>query len=91
MPAFASTSRIAAATWAPNNLPRTVRTCAEAVERLDELLAKLGMPCDVANITREHVQAFIGHLLAKAKRATAANRHRFLQALFKVTWRRTAR
>ena len=41
------------------------------------------MPQEVANIHREHVEAFISSLLDRCKPATANNRFRGLQTFFK--------
>ena len=41
------------------------------------------MPQDVASIHREHVEAFITHLLERWRPATAASRFRSLQQFFK--------
>jgi site-specific recombinase XerD len=68
---------------AKNRAPKTVQTYVEAVERFGAFLADRGMPRTAEGITREHVEAFIGHLLDTAKPATAANRYRSLQAFFK--------
>jgi site-specific recombinase XerD len=40
------------------------------------------MPTDVANITRENVEAFLADLLERRSPATANNRYRGLQQLF---------
>lgn len=63
--------------------PRTVQTYVESASQLAAFLGDKGMPQDVANITREHVESFITHLLDRWKPATANNRFRGLQALFK--------
>ncbi len=41
------------------------------------------MPTDVAKLRRQHVEAFIAHLLESRKPATAANRYRALSAFFR--------
>ena len=68
---------------AENLSPRTVQTYAESTSQLASFLAEKGMPQDVANITREHVEAFITDLLERWKPATANNRFRGLQSFFK--------
>ena len=68
---------------AENLSPRTVETYTESALQLARFLAEKGMPQDVANIRREHLEAFITHLLETWKPATANNRFRGLQSLFK--------
>ena len=68
---------------AENLSPRTEKTYLEAVARFSQFLADQGMPTTVANITREHVEAFIAHVLERWKPATAANRYRSLQQFFR--------
>jgi site-specific recombinase XerD len=68
---------------AENLAPRTQETYAEAVEQFARYLADQGMPQDIANIRREHVESFIEYLLERFKPATANNRYRGLQAFFK--------
>lgn len=68
---------------AENRSPRTIDTYTEAIRRFVEFLDAQGMPQDVANIHRDHVESFIEDLLTRFKPATAANRYRSLQAFFK--------
>lgn len=68
---------------AENLSPRTVDTYTESARQLATFLAEKGMPQDVANITREHIEAFITHLLDLWKPATANNRFRGIQSFFK--------
>jgi site-specific recombinase XerD len=68
---------------AANKAPRTRQTYIEAVHRLASFLAERGMPTDVANITREHVESFIADLVGRWSPATAANRFRSIQQFFK--------
>jgi site-specific recombinase XerD len=68
---------------AENLSPRTQQTYSESLNQLAAYLKDQGMPQDVANIKREHVEAFISHLLATRKPNTAANRYRGLQSFFK--------
>ena len=56
---------------AANVAPATMRTYAEAVRTFGAFLRELGMPTDVAAITREHVEAFITDQLARWRPATA--------------------
>ena len=68
---------------AANLSPRTIQTYSESAQQFARFLAESGMPQDVAHITREHVESFITHLLERWKPATATNRYRGLQSLFK--------
>ena len=68
---------------AENKSPRTITAYTEGVRLLDEFLESQGMPSEVANIAREHLEAFIADLLTRWKPATASNRYRALQAFFK--------
>ena len=68
---------------AKNRAPKTVKTYEEAVERFAGFLEAQGMPQDVANVRREHVESFIADLLERYTPATAANRYRSLQQFFK--------
>lgn len=68
---------------ANNRAPKTIRTYEEAVLRFAAFLAERGMPQDVRAIRREHIEAFIAHLLDTQKPTTAANRFRSLQAFWR--------
>lgn len=68
---------------ASNVSPRTVEAYSEAVRQLGAFLSDRGMPTQVANVRREHVEAFIESLLARWKPATAHNRYRGCQAFFR--------
>jgi len=68
---------------AENLSPRTLETYTEAARQFAKYLADQGMPLEVANIHREHVEAFISYLLETWKPATANNRFRGLQTFFK--------
>lgn len=68
---------------AENLSPRTIQTYMESTRQMAEFLAGQGMPQDVANIRREHVESFIAYLLERWKPATANNRYRGLQSFFK--------
>jgi site-specific recombinase XerD len=62
--------------------PNTVKTYMEAASQLLDFLEENGMPTEAASIRREHVEAFIVHLLAARSASTAATRYRGLQQLF---------
>src|SRR5688572_30639153 len=62
---------------------KTVETYIESVTRLIEFLSSQGMPQDIENIRREHVESFMVGLLQKFKPSTAVNRYHGLQAFFK--------
>jgi site-specific recombinase XerD len=68
---------------AENKSPSTIAVYGSAIERFAEFLEGAGMPTQVASIHREHVEAFIAHLIARFKPATASNRYRALQAFFR--------
>jgi site-specific recombinase XerD len=68
---------------AENLSPRTIETYTESASQFAKYLESQGMPLTVANITREHVEAFISHLLDTRKASTANNRYRGLQSYFK--------
>ena len=63
--------------------PRTQETHTGAVRQFARFVAGQGMPQEVANIRREHVEAFIADLLERWKPANAINRYRGLQTFFK--------
>lgn len=67
---------------AGNKSPRTITTYCEAARKFGEFLHEQGLPTDVANIRREHVEAFIADVLATWKPATAHNRYRSLHSFF---------
>jgi site-specific recombinase XerD len=62
---------------------KTIYAYCGAVEQFDVFLRETGMPREVATITREHVEAFITHLLKTRKPTTAHQRYRGLQSFFK--------
>lgn len=66
-----------------NRAPTTIRGYVEAVEKLDAFLAAHGMPRAVANIRRQHVEAFIEDQLERLRPASAANRYRSVQQFFR--------
>src|SRR5439155_23366680 len=62
---------------------KTIYAYCGAVEQFAGYLGTQGMPQDVASITREHLEAFITHLLQTRKASTAHQRYRGLQSFFK--------
>jgi len=68
---------------AKNVADRTVQTYCESVAQFGAFLHGRGMPVDLENIRREHVESFIEDLLSRFKPATAANRFGGLRAYFK--------
>lgn len=68
---------------ARNLSPATVFIYADAATQLDRFLATRAMPGAIHEIRRDHVEAFITHVLEVRKAATAHNRYRGLQAFFK--------
>ncbi len=68
---------------AENKSPRTIETYGESLHAFGAYLVAQGMPTVPLHINREHVEAFISHLLARFKPATASNRYRALQVFFK--------
>lgn len=68
---------------AKNVADRTVQTYSESVSQFGDFLVSHGMPIDLENIRREHVESFIENLLSRFKPATAANRFGGLRAYFK--------
>ena len=68
---------------AGNRSPKTEYNYVGAVDLFADYLAQQGMPQAVAKIKREHVEAFIAHLLERWRPATAANRYRALQQFFR--------
>lgn len=68
---------------AGNRSARTVQSYEEAALQFCAFLEDQGLPTAAAAIRREHVEAWIAHLLERWKPATAAVRYRSLQQLFK--------
>lgn len=61
----------------------TINSYLAAVSQLASFLADSGMPVEITNIRRGHVEAFIVRLLETRSPATASNRFRSLQQFFK--------
>jgi site-specific recombinase XerD len=68
---------------AANRSARTIQTYISAVDEFGRYLAGQGMPMDVANIRREHVESLIRDLLVGHKPATVSLRYRALQVFWK--------
>lgn len=68
---------------AENKSDKTVVTYLEALARFHAFLLEHGMPVHVRAIRREHVEAFMEHLIGTYKPATAHNRYRALSVFFK--------
>jgi site-specific recombinase XerD len=68
---------------AENASSKTQEAYSESVRQLVKYVESLGMPLEVANLHREHIESFISYLLETRKPATANNRYRGLQAFFK--------
>lgn len=68
---------------AENLSPRTIETYCESVRQFARFHESQGMPLNVSNLRREHVESFVEHLLERWKPATANNHYRRLQAFFK--------
>lgn len=68
---------------AENKAPRTASTYLDALERFTSFLETQAMPTAIGHVRREHVEAFMVHLLERYKPATASNRYRALQQFFR--------
>ncbi len=68
---------------AVNLSERTVTHYLDALTQLTAFLERTGMPLTVANISREHLQAFVTDQLARRKASTALARYKGLRIFFK--------
>jgi site-specific recombinase XerD len=68
---------------AENRSPATVEVYGQAVTQLEAFLRQRGMPTLVADLTREHLEEFMGDLLTRFKASTCNTRFRSLQQFFK--------
>ena len=69
---------------AENRSPSTRVTYAKAVDQFDAFLGASGMPTDVGDISREHVEHFLVSLQERGMRpATVSQRYRSLQQFFR--------
>jgi site-specific recombinase XerD len=67
---------------AANLSPLTLRTYADAVDRLADYLVANDLSADVADIGRPQLEAFLADQVARWKPATAANRYRGVRRFF---------
>lgn len=67
---------------AENLSPATLEAYVGAVQQFHRFLVDQGMPLDIANIRREHVEHFITHVLENRKPATANQRYRGIRSFF---------
>jgi site-specific recombinase XerD len=69
---------------AENKSARTIQSYTEAADQFVAFLTQTGTPTAAAKLTREHVEAFLEHLLELGRSAsTVSNRYRSLQQLFR--------
>ena len=68
---------------AVNKSPKTVSNYSEAVRQLGSYLAGKGMPQELENLRRGHVESYIEDLLTNRSSATARNRFASLQQFFR--------
>jgi site-specific recombinase XerD len=68
---------------AGNLSPKTIETYTDAASRLLLFLEANGMPVELDQIHREHVEAFISDQLERFKPTTAHNRYRGCQAFYR--------
>ena len=68
---------------AGNLSPNTIASYVESVRQFARFVSDQGMPDAMTGVRREHVEAWIEHLLARSAPATAHNRYRGLHAFWK--------
>jgi site-specific recombinase XerD len=68
---------------ATNKSPKTVSNYSEAVRQLGSYLVAKGMPQELENLRREHVESYIEALLTNRSSATGRNRFASLQQFFR--------
>lgn len=68
---------------AANKAPRTIQSYEESALQFCTFLDERGLPTGAEAIQRQHVEAFLAHVLERWKPSTAAVRYRSLQQLFK--------
>ena len=68
---------------AANKSPKTIRSYLDTVrDSFGDFLVFNGYPCEVAEVHREHIEAYQAHQLARFSPNTAALRHRTLKVFF---------
>jgi len=84
-----SASRSRATSRPRNKSASTLLTYGKAVEQFGEFVTRSGMPPDVGDLRREHIEAFRIDPQAQGwKPASVANRYRSLPAVLQVAGRR---
>jgi Phage integrase, N-terminal SAM-like domain len=68
---------------AGNLSPRTVTGYTYGIRQFRDFILGHGMPTAVPDITREHIEAYISHVLEVSKPWTALTRYRDLQQFFR--------
>jgi site-specific recombinase XerD len=68
---------------AANLSPNTIKLYLSGVRDLRSFLATAGMPTDVGDLTREHIEAYLVQLRERTSASTAATRYRGLRQMFK--------
>jgi site-specific recombinase XerD len=68
---------------AGNLSPKTITGYTYGVRQFRDFLRAHGMPTTVSEITREHVEAYVSHVLEVSKPWTALTRYRDLQQFFR--------
>jgi site-specific recombinase XerD len=68
---------------AANLSPRTIAGYTYGVRQFRDFLQAHGMPTSAPDITREHIEAYISHVLEVSKPWTALTRYRDLQQFFR--------
>lgn len=68
---------------AANKAPRTIDTYLLAVEQLADYLNTHSMPLETDKIRREHIEAFLEHVLDTRSPATAAQRYASIRQFFR--------
>jgi site-specific recombinase XerD len=68
---------------AGNRAEKTRSGYAETLAQFGTFLVAEAMPLEVAQLRREHVEAFLGDLASRRAPATVSNRHRALRQFFK--------
>lgn len=68
---------------ASNLAPRTITSYLTVAEAFHGYLSRKGMPTNASSIRREHVEAYVSHVVETRAAATAAKHYRSLQQLFR--------